>query len=104
MTNIEFTQTDNILCFSCTGHADFAEKGRDIVCAGISALCMALLQRIKELQKEKQTQITDCFISDGCLILRFTQTEKSEECLNTLMCGFRAIAHTYPENCNIVRL
>lgn len=101
MTSIKFTETENVLCFSCTGHADYDKKGKDIVCAGISALCMALLQRIKELQKEKQTQIKDCFISDGCLILHFTRTTKSEECLKTVLCGFRAIEHSYPENCRI---
>lgn len=102
MTSIEVTQSDNILRFSCTGHADFAEKGKDIVCAGISALCMALLGRITELQNEKQSEIKEYIVSDGCLILHFTQTGESEACLKAVMCGFEAIAHIYPENCRIV--
>lgn len=101
MTNVEFTLTDGVICFSCKGHAGFAEKGKDIVCAGISALCMALLKRITQLQKEKQTEITECFISDGCLVLHFTLTPKAEECYKTVLCGFEAIAHAYPENCRI---
>ena len=102
MTSIKVTGADNILCFSCTGHADFAEKGKDIVCAGISALCMALLERITQLQKEKQTVIKEYAVSDGCLILHFTHTAKSEDCLKTVLCGFKAIARAYPENCRIM--
>ena len=102
MTSVEITQSGNILRFSCTGHADFAEKGKDIVCAGISALCMALLKRITELQKENQTEIKEYIVSDGCLILHFTRTSKSEECLKTILCGFESIARIYPENCRII--
>lgn len=102
MTSIEVTQSDNILRFSCTGHAGFAERGKDIVCAGISALCIALEQRITRLQKEKQTEIKEYIVSDGCFILHFTETAKSEECLKTILCGFKAIERTYPENCRLI--
>ena len=102
MTSVEFTQSDRLICFSCKGHADFAEKGKDIVCAGISALCMALLKRITELQKENQTEIKEYIVSDGCLILHFTRTLKSEDCIETVKCGFEAITRAYPENCRIV--
>lgn len=101
MTSIEITGSDNILSFSCSGHAHYAEKGKDIVCAGISALCAALLRRIRELEGKGHTQIKECVLSDGCFILRFTLTEKAEDCLRTVMCGFEFIAGAYPENCRI---
>lgn len=101
MTGIKITHTDFVLCFSCTGHAEYSEKGKDIVCAGISALCSALLGRIRELENEKQTEIKKCTVSDGCLILNFTLTEKAEECYKTVMCGFEFIAKAYPENCRV---
>ena len=101
MTSIKIAKTDNVLCFSCTGHADFAEKGKDIVCAGISALCSALLGRIRELESEKQTEIKKCRVSDGCLVLNFILTEKAEECYKTVLCGFEFIAKAYPENCKV---
>lgn len=101
MTSIKISQTDNILCFSCTGHAEFGEKGKDIVCAGISALCAALLGRIRDLESEKQTEIKKCRVSDGTLVLHFTLTGKAEECYKTVLCGFEFIAKAYPENCRI---
>ncbi len=101
MTDIKITQSGNVLCFSCMGHACQAEKGKDIVCAGISALCIALLERIKELENEKYTQIKKCRVSDGCLILHFTLTEKTSECYKTVFGGFKFIAETYPDNCRI---
>ena len=101
MTSIKITRTDNILCFSCAGHAEFAQKGRDIVCAGISALCAALLGRIRELASEKQTEIKKCRIADGCFVLDFTLTEKAEECYKSVLCGFEFIAKAYPENCKV---
>lgn len=101
MTNIKITHTDSLVCFSCTGHAGQAEKGKDIVCAGISALCVALLERLTQLESEDKTQIKKCCISDGSLVLYFTLTESSLECCKTVMCGFEFIAVKYPENCSL---
>ncbi len=101
MTNIEFTLADGVLCFSCIGHSYYAEKGKDIVCAGISALCKAMYERIRVLESEKQTEIKKYRASDGSLLLHFTLTEKAEECCKTVMCGFEFIAKTYPENCRV---
>ena len=39
----------NIVGFSCKGHAGYAEKGADIVCAGISALTMTSILGLQEL-------------------------------------------------------
>ena len=39
----------NILGFSCKGHADYSEKGTDVICAGISALTMTSILGLQEL-------------------------------------------------------
>ena len=43
----------NIVGFSCKGHARYAEKGADIVCAGISALTMSTISGLQQLTQLK---------------------------------------------------
>ena len=101
MTEISLTHSEGQILFSATGHACFAKKGKDIVCAGISALCISLLERIKALENEGDTEIKKCVISDGSLILHFTETKKAAECCKTVLCGFEAIANSYPDYCRL---
>ncbi|HEX7055633.1 MAG TPA: ribosomal-processing cysteine protease Prp [Bacilli bacterium] len=39
----------SIRAFSVTGHANFAEAGKDIVCAGVSAITVGTVNAIQEL-------------------------------------------------------
>ncbi len=43
----------NVLGFACKGHADYAEKGADVICAGISALTMTTILGLQQLTKLK---------------------------------------------------
>jgi uncharacterized protein YsxB (DUF464 family) len=43
----------NIVGFSCSGHAEYAEKGADVICAGISALTMSTVLALQKLTKLK---------------------------------------------------
>ena len=42
MIDVSLCQRGERLCLTVMGHAGYAPHGRDIVCAGVSSLCMAL--------------------------------------------------------------
>lgn len=46
---IEQTSTKDIKAFTMTGHANFAEYGSDIVCAGVSAVAFGTLNAVEAL-------------------------------------------------------
>lgn len=103
MTRIKLSYLNAGYEFECAGHAGYAEKGKDIVCAGISALCMALTHRLSELADECVATIEEYHVSDGELVLRFSPLDGKadeliiENMLDTVMAGFRALEWEYPE-------
>lgn len=46
---INRTESGNIQSFTMMGHADFAEHGEDIVCAGASAVTLGMVNSIEVL-------------------------------------------------------
>ncbi len=44
-----FKRDDDILGFLCSGHAGYAESGRDIVCAAVSALTAACANSLESV-------------------------------------------------------
>lgn len=51
------------------GHAGYDERGKDIVCAGVSAVVFGTLEAIEKLTRIKLTPITDA--KDGLLEVKF---------------------------------
>ncbi|MBQ7637733.1 MAG: ribosomal-processing cysteine protease Prp [Clostridia bacterium] len=103
MTKITIKQLNDGWLFDCEGHSGFGKKGNDIVCAGISALCMAFAERTEELINEDIISSADINVSDGEVHIRIeTDGDKMSEILlkntvETVMAGFRAIELKYPE-------
>ena len=65
MTRVHYIRRGNHFSLVCCGHADFAEKGKDIVCAGISALCGALEIALDNLQDRGIAASCFCRSGDG---------------------------------------
>ena len=66
-----FKKDEQFSAFVCAGHAGFAESGRDIVCAAVSALTYTCVNALESVAHVKpQTRVSDGFISarlpDGC--------------------------------------
>lgn len=83
-----------------SGHANYAEPGKDIVCAAFSALVQNLYWGINDF--------TDDYISaaaDEGQIKRLefmTFSDSAKTLLNSFLLGISALADNYPENINIV--
>ena len=93
MISIQYKR-DN-LELQIAGHAGYAEKGRDIVCAAVTALAGTLERCMKEAGegscewKEGET----CFTASG--------TENLRPCFETVVTGLRMLAEEFPEYVSI---
>lgn len=84
------------------GHAGYAEKGEDIVCAAISGLWYALLGK---LEKERENGIVD-FSSEeepgyAKVCIEWVAKGYEEylaEWMDTIMTGMEMMSKQYPEN------
>ena len=74
------TQMERITSFTMSGHADFAKKGSDIVCAGASAVSFGTVNAIMSLT-DVNPDIEQG--EDGgylnCVIPRISSTESQEK-------------------------
>jgi uncharacterized protein YsxB (DUF464 family) len=82
------------------GHSAYSEKGEDIVCAGITALTEAMLQRVDGRQAwqpafgiNKQKAIVRVHLTPKT---RYA-TETAREMLDTICGGYRIIARQFPK-------
>lgn len=107
MITIRFRKkNDGYLSFEVDGHAEFADPGEDIVCAGVSAIAFMGINALLEVAKipEPIYEIGD----DGyayCELpadLTRDQWEKSRTIFETVFVGFQGIELTYSEYIKIL--
>ena len=77
-----------------SGHAGYAEPGKDIVCAGVTALTQTLIQSIENLTDDK----IEYRISPGKAEIEYRNlSEKSKTLVDSFFVGIRLIAEEFPE-------
>ena len=85
-----------ISAFSVHGHSGLAPKGRDIVCAGVSALAQtALLGLGRHLHREIDYNIDPS--GDLHMKLREAPDDFTETVLRTMRMGIEEIEKVYPD-------
>lgn len=72
MIEITYTRdfSGNVCEFMAKGHAEYDEKGRDIVCAGVTAVFLAVSRTIKETLAHEDVSM---IARDGYLYICFPQ-------------------------------
>lgn len=76
-----------------SGHAGYAEYGKDIVCAGVTALTQTLIQSIENLTDDK----IEYRISPGKVEVEYRNlSEKSKTLVDSFFVGIRLIADEFP--------
>lgn len=84
---------------SLLGHAEYAEPGRDIVCAGVSALVQTLIQSIEELTSD----VIKYDMTPGAVHIYFGDlSERARLLVDSFFVGVGMIAGEYPENVKII--
>lgn len=77
-----------------SGHAVYAEPGKDIVCAGVTALTQTLIQSIDDLTDDEIEYRT----SPGKAEIEYRNlSEKSKTLVDSFFVGIRLIADEFPD-------
>ncbi len=98
MTQITFqkTRSGEYRGFSCDGHAGFARRGKDIVCASVSVLVINTINSLEELTGEEMVVDTD--EKAGKITCRFVSSplkETSRTLMDSLVLGLSQIEKKY---------
>ncbi|SFP93730.1 hypothetical protein SAMN02910358_00167 [Lachnospiraceae bacterium XBB1006] len=83
--------------FHFSGHAGFAESGKDIVCAGISALVLTTINSIETFTDEHFTCEVEEASGDVQFSLIDIPGEKARLLLDSLVLGVTGIQETYKQ-------
>ncbi|MFC5733700.1 ribosomal-processing cysteine protease Prp [Cytobacillus gottheilii] len=97
-------QTGKIQSFAISGHAFFAERGQDIVCAGVSAVSVGAINAVHEL-----TGVTPDISHDPDGLLHCTLPDdlsgdvldKVQLLLQGMVVSLQSIEETYGQNIRI---
>ena len=85
---------------SISGHAHYAEPGKDIVCAGVSALVQNLIQSIEELTADE----IQYSMQPGTVDIKFRDlSEHAQLLVSSFFIGVEMIASEYPDNVNVTK-
>lgn len=96
MINIIRESSGNSFDLFIKGHAMHADKGKDIVCAAVSALIQTLAINMDDL-----SAYYDVNISDGA-VSHIGATGKNAKILcDAIMKGIKKIADEYPDNITV---
>lgn len=81
------------------GHANYAEYGRDIICASVSMLLQNLVKSIHDLTDDK----IEYDLKAGQAFIRYRDlSEKSKTLIDSFFIGICSIADAYPDYIMIV--
>ena len=81
-----------------SGHANYAEVGKDIVCAGVTALTQTLIRSIENLTSDK----IEYEISPGRADIHFRNlSEEGKLLVDSFFIGVCQIADEFPEHVRV---
>lgn len=88
-------QAKQYVGFHCIGHAEYAEPGEDIVCAGVSTLVINTLNAIETFTQESFDAETDR--TSGLIDIHFHQPagHDAQLLLDTMVLGLQDIQNNY---------
>lgn len=81
-----------------SGHAGFAETGKDIVCAGVTALTQSLIRSMHGLTKDK----IEFEVSPGRVDIKYRNLSEAGKLLvDSFFIGVCLIADEFPDNVRV---
>lgn len=86
---------NNNTTLKISGHAGYAERGKDIVCAAVTALACTLEKCIEK------TGEGCCEWKKGETCFTATGTENLRPCFETVVTGLQLLAEEFPDYVNI---
>lgn len=100
MIKISVIGTKNLISeIKVSGHSDYAVKGKDIVCAGVSAVTVGTLNAIHQITgKVPVHKIED----DGYVSIKFLKNEQQQMIAQVCVIQLASIAESYPKYVKIL--
>ena len=84
-----------------SGHANSAEYGRDLICAGVSTLVYTLQRKVAQLKRDGLIQDFVSTHEKGFATVYILPLRNNKHIaqvvMRTIFCGFEALAESYPE-------
>lgn len=81
-----------------SGHANYAEAGKDIVCAGVTALTQTLIRSMEDLTRDK----IEYEISPGRADIHYRDlSEEGKLLVDSFFIGVCSIADEFPDHVRI---
>ena len=99
MVRAKYTIDENTHTLVVLGHANYAEYGKDIVCAGVSALVQALIGWIEENYYKAECISVDP--KEGEVIISCEGGEDIAAIFHMASIGLAQIADSYPDHVQI---
>ena len=99
MITANYTVNDNTHNLTVHGHANYADKGKDIVCAGVSALVQALIGWIEEHPEYADMVSIDEIHNE--VLIDCTGGEDVKAVFLMAAIGIEQIANVYPDHVQI---
>lgn len=82
-----------------SGHANYAEEGKDVVCAGVTALTQNLVKSIEDLTEDK----IEYDITPGRADIKYGNlSEKARTLVDSFFIGICMIVDEFPDHVKIV--
>ena len=100
MIRVYYTRGEGKHELNINGHAGYAEYGRDIICAGVSAITFALLGWM-EHNEEEITQLDELMVEDGQVFIACAGTNNLNTAFQVAIMGLIQIARAHPEYVSI---
>ncbi|EDN9013590.1 ribosomal-processing cysteine protease Prp [Listeria monocytogenes] len=102
MIQVDVMREDNqIISFTMSGHADFAEHGSDLVCAGASSIAFGMVNAISEV-RDFEPVIEE---SEGYLYYSVPADYVGDDVVQILLTGMenqlRSLGYSYPDHIKI---
>lgn len=95
MIEIRYHQKSNSI--ECLGHAGYGEKGKDIVCASVTALCLTLGKFVDSTAKGGEIKF-----DEGHIIVKSVPPSRLRALTRLVYgifaVGLKSIAEEYPDN------
>lgn len=90
--HIKKTKDETIIHMSISGHAEFADKGKDLVCAAVSAIGVGGLNSLDQMVKGT---VSESLSENRIEIDVITVNEPQQNILRTMQYQLETVEHSY---------
>lgn len=97
MIEIRYTESQDTFRLTMSGHAEYAEAGKDIVCAGASTLLFTLINHLELIG-----EAYNCDYSKGYAEVA-AWGRQGRDAFDVIMTGFRMLSTKYPDRVQVFR-